>query len=132
MAHSNGDGMVEQDGSPVMAPAPQATGAAHPTAFDVFLSHNSRDKPSVERLAEKLKRDGLEPWLDKWCLTPGGNWQNELLEGIRASRGCAFFIGPHGEGAWAREELHVALDRAAKDKSFRLFLVLLPGVEEPF
>ena len=101
-------------------------------AFDVFLSHNSRDKPAVERLAEKLKRDGLEPWLDKWCLTPGGNWQNELVAGLHDSRGCAFFLGPHGEGAWAREELHVALDRAAKDRDFRLFMVLLPGIEEPF
>lgn len=38
--------------------------------FDVFLSHNSRDKPVVERIAEKLKRAGLDPWFDKWCLTP--------------------------------------------------------------
>ena len=122
-----------QDGQPEALPA-AVTGAvpSHPTDFDVFLSHNSRDKPTVERLAERLKRAGLEPWLDKWCLTPGGNWQNELLEGIRSSRACAFFIGPHGEGAWAREELHVALDRAAKDRDFRLFLVLLPEVEEPF
>ncbi|HEY0375513.1 MAG TPA: hypothetical protein VGC87_00985 [Pyrinomonadaceae bacterium] len=32
--------------------------------FDIFLSHNSREKPAVERIAEKLKRDGIEPWLD--------------------------------------------------------------------
>jgi hypothetical protein len=38
--------------------------------FDVFLSHNSRDKPVVERVGEKLKRGGIEPWLDKWHLTP--------------------------------------------------------------
>jgi hypothetical protein len=41
--------------------------------FDVFLSHNSQEKPMVERIAEKLKRDAIEPWLDKWCLTPGGD-----------------------------------------------------------
>jgi hypothetical protein len=28
--------------------------------FDVFLSHNSRDKLAIERVAEKLKRVGLE------------------------------------------------------------------------
>ena len=48
--------------------------------FDVFLSHYNRDKPAVERLAEKLKRAGLEPWLDRWCLTPGGKWQDKLTE----------------------------------------------------
>src|SRR3954449_1565525 len=123
--------MVEQDPSarddePVRGGQPRAAVPTAPTDFDVFLSHNSRDKPAVERLAEKLKRSGLEPWLDKWCLTPGGNWQGELLEGIRASSACAFFVGPHAIGDWAREELHVALDRAAKDRNFRVFLVLLP------
>jgi hypothetical protein len=45
---------------------------------------------------------------------------------------CAFFVGSHGLGEWAREELRVALDCAAKDRTFRLFLVLLPDMPEPF
>jgi hypothetical protein len=100
--------------------------------FDVFLSHNSRDKPVVERLAEKLHRAGLAPWLDKWNLTPGGRWQEEIVDGLLASSACAVFVGPHGIGDWVREELAVALDRAAKDRAFRVFLVLLPGAPEPF
>ena len=100
--------------------------------FDVFLSHNSRDKPSVERIAEKLKRAGLEPWLDSWCLTPGGNWQEELAEGLRASAACAVFVGPNDLGDWENQELAAALDRAAKEPTFRVFLVLLPGLAEPF
>jgi WD40 repeat protein len=100
--------------------------------FDVFLSHNSHDKAVVERVAEKLARAGLDPWFDKWCLTPGGRWQEELAEGLAASRACAVFIGPHDVGSWEREELAVALDMAAKDSSVRLFLVLLPGLPEPF
>ena len=32
----------------------------------------------------------------------------------------------------ARGLSHVALDRAAKDRGFRLFLVLLPGLPDPF
>ena len=32
--------------------------------FDVFLSYNSRDRASVERIAQRLKRAGLEPWVD--------------------------------------------------------------------
>jgi energy-coupling factor transporter ATP-binding protein EcfA2 len=100
--------------------------------FDVFLSHNSRDKPIVERVGEKLKRGGIEPWLDKWQLTPGVQWQDELGAALRACAACAIFIGPQGLGDWVREELAVALNRAAKDRGFRLFLVLLPGLPEPF
>lgn len=100
--------------------------------FDVFLSHNGHDKPIVERIAEKLKRAGLEPWLDSWCLTPGGNWQMELAEGLRASAACAIFVGPSDLGDWENQEIAVALDRAAKDPTFRVFLVLIPGLPEPF
>jgi WD40 repeat protein len=100
--------------------------------FDVFLSHNSRDKPSVERIAERLKGAGLEPWLDSWCLTPGGNWQEELAQGLHGSAACAVFVGPNDLGDWESQELAAALDRAAKDPTFRVFLVLLPGLPEPF
>ncbi len=34
--------------------------------FDVFLSHNSKDKAAVEKIAKQLKAVGLRPWLDKW------------------------------------------------------------------
>jgi energy-coupling factor transporter ATP-binding protein EcfA2 len=100
--------------------------------FDVFLSHNSRDKPFVLRIGERLKRAGLEPWLDQWSLTPGGRWQDELTEGLAASSACAVFIGPSDLGDWEREELAVAQNRAATEREFRLFPVLLPGLPEPF
>ena len=81
--------------------------------FDVFLSHNGRDKPAVEHIAERLRRAGMTPWLDKWELTPGGRWQDELHEGLQACRAFAYFLGPNGEGDWAREELDAARSRAA-------------------
>ncbi len=109
-------------------PPPTATAAQ----FDVFLSHNGRDKPIVERLAERLKRARLEPWLDSWCLVPGADWQQGLADGLSAARSCAVLVGPADLGAWANQEVSVALDRAAKDPAFRVFLVLLPGVPDQF
>ncbi len=47
--------------------------------YDVFLSHNGAyDSTVLERIADRLKRYGLEPWLNAWALTPGGAWQREL------------------------------------------------------
>ncbi|MGH9265608.1 MAG: TIR domain-containing protein [Acidimicrobiales bacterium] len=100
--------------------------------FDVFLSYNSADRAVVERLAERLRGQRLRPWLDQWHLTPGASWQPEIVSGLRACRTCAVMVGPSGLGDWAREELAVAQDRAAKDRDFRLFMVLLPGAPEPF
>jgi WD40 repeat protein len=100
--------------------------------FDVFLSHNSRDKAFVERLAERLKRERLQPWIDVWQLVPGMDWQRGLAEGLAASASCAVFVGPSDLGAWESHEAAAALDRAATDRDFRLFLVLLPGLPDPF
>jgi hypothetical protein len=100
--------------------------------FDVFLSHNSLDKASVEEIARKLKDAGLEPWLDTWYLTPGETFQRGLADGLRNCASCAIFIGPKGLGDWAREELLVAQDRAAKEARYRLIPILLPGVPDPF
>jgi hypothetical protein len=33
--------------------------------FDVFLCHNSTDKPAVRRIRELLKEHGILPWLDE-------------------------------------------------------------------
>ncbi|MGH2941499.1 MAG: TIR domain-containing protein, partial [Solirubrobacteraceae bacterium] len=103
-----------------------------PQQFDVFLSYNNRDGACVERIAQRLKRAGLEPWLDKWSLTPGGEWQRELGAGLDASVACAVFVGPHDLGAWEMQEMAVAMSRAARQQGFRVFPVLLPGVAEPF
>ena len=49
--------------------------------FDVFLSHNSEDKPAVELIANRLQNEiGLNPFLDKWHLVPGEPWQEALEE----------------------------------------------------
>ena len=102
------------------------------TKFDVFLSYNSADRAAVTRIAERLRQENLDPWLDRWNLAPGERWQHGLVEGLTSSKACAVMVGPSGLGDWAREELAVAQDRAAKDRDFRLFLVLLPGAPDPF
>jgi hypothetical protein len=102
------------------------------TDFDIFLSHNSVDKASVESIAHKLQTEGLKPWLDKWCLVPGQPWQHELATILRSCPTIGVFIGQNGLGDWAREELLVAQDRAAKERSFGLIPILLPGVPDPF
>ncbi|MEH2410973.1 toll/interleukin-1 receptor domain-containing protein [Nostoc sp.] len=50
--------------------------------FDVFLCHNSKDKPEVEEIAHELIRQRIKPWLDKWELRPGLVWQSLLEEQI--------------------------------------------------
>ena len=47
--------------------------------YDVFLSHNSKDKPRVRALAERLRSAGLRVWFDEWVIAFG--FVNITLQG---------------------------------------------------
>ncbi len=115
--------------SSTSSPAPAAASSPHPC--DVFLSHSSADKPAVEQLARRLLDAGIQPWLDSWNLIPGDPWQEGLEEALDTCATCAVFLGPSGVGPWHNEELRVALDRRARDRtrSYRVIPVLLPGAD---
>jgi len=99
--------------------------------YDVFLSHASADKPAVEHLAHKLREAGLEPFFDKWHLVPGERWISGLTEALAQSSTLAVFIGPRsGGGAWRTREVESALVREAREESFRVIPVLIPGADE--
>ena len=98
---------------------------------DVFLSHNSADKPAVDSLAQRLLDAGLQPWLDAWNLIPGDPWEEAIEQALDTCAACAVFLGPSGIGPWHNEEMRVALDRRARDRTrtFRVIPVLLPGAD---
>jgi len=104
---------------------------ADEVTYDVFLSHNSQDKPQVEDLAHRLGKRGLRPFLDRWCLVPGEPWQEAIEEALRASASCAVFLGAADISPWYNEEMRAALDRQARERTFRVIPVLLPGATRP-
>src|SRR5438067_11218790 len=94
--------------------------------FDVFLSHNSNDKPAVRELKALLEANGLQVWLDEDELQPGIPWQQLLEAGIKASKSVAVLVGQDGLGPWEDEEMQGALILAVKTKR-PCIPVLLPG-----
>ena len=95
--------------------------------FDVFLSHNSQDKPAIEELARRLTVERISPWLDNWNLIPGESWQPAIERGLERCAACAVFIGPTGISPWHNEEMRAAISRRVHEGSFRVIPVLLPG-----
>ncbi|MEF8704732.1 MAG: toll/interleukin-1 receptor domain-containing protein [Candidatus Accumulibacter sp. UW26] len=105
--------------------------ADQPVHFDVFLSHNSRDKPAVRELKAALERHGLAVWLDDDELRPGEHWQPRLEAAIRGCRSIAAIIGKNGLGPWEDEEIQAALRLAVRDKRPVIPVLLADAPGEP-
>lgn len=93
--------------------------------FDVFLSHNSKDKPAVRELSRRLVERNIRVWLDEDQLIPGRNWQPLLEQGIAESKTGAVLVGKDGLGPWVDEEMQALLRQAASDGK-PVIPVLLP------
>ena len=101
---------------------------ATPTdTFDVFLSHNSTDKPAIRDIKQRLENRGISCWLDIDELQPGKPWMEGLEAGIRKSRSTAVFVGAEGMRPWVIVEMQAALQLAVQ-KGQAVIPVILPGV----
>ena len=97
--------------------------------FDVFLSHNSKDKPAVRELAEALRARGLRVWLDEWELVPGQPWQEALEVIIGTAGASAVLVGKDGLGPWQDKEMKGCLFEFV-ERNLSVIPVLLPGAPE--
>jgi hypothetical protein len=96
--------------------------------YDVFLAHNSIDKPMVRIISEKLRSLDLETWLDEEKIPPGTPFQDQIQRAITEGvRSAAIFIGANGLGNWQQRELEAFLNRFS-ERNFPIIPVLLPGV----
>ncbi len=65
--------------------------------------------------------------LDKWQLTPGRHWMEEIEEALREAQTIVVCIGRNGFGRVQEPEYRVALDHAWRDPRRLVIPVLLPG-----
>lgn len=97
--------------------------------FDLFLAHNSLDKPQIRAIAGRLKQRKLRPWVDEDQILAGQSFQKMIQYAIPRVRAAAVFVGPSGLGEWQADEVELLMS-ACKKEDKPLFLVLLPGIKE--
>lgn len=97
--------------------------------FDVFLAHNTADKPEVRAIANQLKERGIKVWLDEDQIPPGRSFQDEIQKAIPLVKSAAIFIGLQGLGKWQKMEVRV-LTTSCVEKDIPLIPILLPGVTQ--
>ena len=97
-------------------------------SYDVFLSHNSRDKGSLRPLVKRLQDGGLRIFWDESELPGGAEFVEEIDRALRRCAAAAVCIGPDGAGPFQSEEARYLLVRALREReSFRIIPILLPG-----
>jgi len=98
--------------------------------YDVFLCHNSLDKPAVARIARELKRRRVIPWLDEWELRPGVPILQAIERLIPSVHSAAVIVGGNGVGPWQDVEIYAFLTECVR-RQIPVIPVLLPGSPDP-
>jgi len=102
----------------------------NPTAF---ISHASEDKERfVINFAERLRKVGIDAWLDKWEMHPGDSLVDKIFEdGIKNGSHFIIVLSRNSVSKpWVREELNTAVVEKI-NKNLRIIPVVLDGVTVP-
>ncbi len=100
-------------------------------AYDVFLSHSSRDKPMVRQIAEKLRQSGLRVWFDEWSVKPGQLIGKGVEEGLEQSRILVLAMSKAAfDSDWVTLEAQAAVFRDPANEGRRFIPVRLYEFED--
>jgi len=100
--------------------------------YDVFLSHNSKDKPRVRRLAERLRAAGVRVWLDEWVIKPGDDIYLAIERGLAAARVQVLCLSQAAlDSEWVTLERSTVLFRDPGNKGRRFIPLLLDDCDLP-
>ncbi|HEX9983785.1 MAG TPA: toll/interleukin-1 receptor domain-containing protein [Thermoanaerobaculia bacterium] len=81
---------------------------------DVFISYANEDARLAQLLAGVFRRSGVEAWLAESALTPGSDWQQELVKHLESANVYVLLVTPsYLQSRWGNFEMGVALARAA-------------------
>jgi TIR domain-containing protein len=92
---------------------------------EVFLCYSHADYQDVRRFYFRLKRIGVDVWLDKEKLLPGQNWQREIRKAILQSKLVIVCLSQHfnEKQGYRHKELQIALQKGRILLEDELFII---------
>jgi hypothetical protein len=92
---------------------------------NVFLCYSHRDQTIVHDLWSRLKKDGVDVWLDRENLLPGQDWQKTIWKTIRKSDVLIVCLSRNFSkpGGYRHEELRLAFERADLLADGEIFII---------
>ena len=98
--------------------------------YDVFICHNSQDKPEVRKIKSSLQKENIKTFYDEEDLKPFEKWKQQLLDSIKEVRFFLVFISNHGTGPTQHQEIDCFLKEVLPKKpEIKTGLVILPNTK---
>ena len=91
----------------------------------IFLCHSWGDKAAVRELYDRLRGDGLDPWLDDVDLLPGQDWHVVIEAAVRASAVVIVILSKESiaRTGFVNKEIRFALDVAEERPEGSIFVI---------
>jgi len=106
-------------------------GAAPKARLQVFISYRSGHDTFAEALAERLGKEGVLPWFDKWDILAGDSVPGKIEEAFRDSQAfIPILTADYQDGKWATDELMTAITKRL-EQGYRIAPALLEDCERP-
>ncbi len=106
--------------------SPSAVRPNPEASLRVFLSHSTKDKEFVQRLADGLTGAGFAPWLCEVDIETGANFVSRINDGLAQSDVALLVWSPDAaRSSWTEQEWTSLLARQVEEHKIRLAIVML-------
>ena len=93
----------------------------------IFISHSSKDKPTVRRLVNDLQRRGISVWFDEYEIKVGERFVDKIQKGISESKYIGIWITRNAiSSGWVEKEWQSRLSEEISKRN----TVILPLLAE--
>ncbi len=90
-------------------------------AFDVFISHSSKDHQVASATCAALENAGIRCWIAPRNILPGEDWDTAILRGISSVRAMVLIFSGHAnQSKDVAKEVFVAMNRDVVVVPFRI------------
>lgn len=96
------------------------------SAFSVFLSHSSSDKPIVDKVFNELHKAQVRAWYDRYEIEPGDSITDKINEGLQSSKLGLLFLSKNfmdRKSGWPMAEANYFFQKLMREK-IKNFVVL--------
>ncbi len=112
--------------------AKQARHSDHSSERVAFISHSSKDKGFVRKLAADLVGNGVKVWLDEQRILIGDSIPDKIAQGLAESDFFLVVVSENSVGsAWVQKELSGALVREIERREVVVMPIKLDGAKMP-